>query len=61
MGITYAIHYCMGDTCLYKPILGSIPVVKPANPAKASPQERLETAFAHLLAQGEQITRTRLR
>ncbi len=35
--------------------------VKPARPAKASQEERLATAFAHLVARGEKITRVRLR
>jgi len=35
--------------------------VKPAHPAKASPQERLSEAYTHLLAQGESVTRARLR
>ncbi len=35
--------------------------VKPARPAKASPQARLSEAYTHLAAQGEQITRARLR
>lgn len=34
---------------------------KSARPAKASPQERLSEAYTRLLAQGEQVTRTRLR
>jgi RNA polymerase sigma factor (sigma-70 family) len=34
---------------------------KPVRPAKASPQERLNKAYTHLVAQGEQITRARLR
>lgn len=34
---------------------------KPVRPAKASPQERLNEAYTRLVAQGEQITRARLR
>jgi RNA polymerase sigma factor (sigma-70 family) len=33
---------------------------KSARPAKASPQERLQTAYTRLVAQGEQVTRARL-
>ncbi len=35
--------------------------VKPARPAKASPQERLSEAYTRLMAHGEQVTRARLR
>ena len=35
--------------------------VKPARPAKATPQERLQAAYTRLVAQGEQVTRARLR
>jgi RNA polymerase primary sigma factor len=35
--------------------------VKPASPVKASSQERLATAHTRLVAQGEQVTRARLR
>ena len=34
---------------------------KPPRPTKASSQERLSEAYAHLVAQGEQVTRARLR
>ena len=34
---------------------------KPARPAKATPQERLGEAYTRLVAQGEQVTRARLR
>ncbi len=34
---------------------------KPARPAKASPQERLQAAYTRLLAQGEKMTKARLR
>ena len=34
---------------------------KPARPAKASPQERLQRAYSHLVAQGERVSRARLR
>jgi RNA polymerase sigma factor (sigma-70 family) len=34
---------------------------KPARPTKASPQERLQAAYTRLVAQGEQVTRTRMR
>jgi RNA polymerase primary sigma factor len=42
-----------------KPSLAS--KAKPASPAKASPQERLQAAYTRLVAQGEQVTRVRLR
>jgi RNA polymerase primary sigma factor len=35
--------------------------VRPARPAKASPQGRLATAYTRLVARGEQVTRARLR
>jgi len=35
--------------------------VKPARPAKASPQERLQAAYTRLVARGEKITKARLR
>jgi RNA polymerase sigma factor (sigma-70 family) len=44
-----------------KPKQHPVVKVKPARPAKATSQERMQKAFGHLLAQGEQITRTRLR
>jgi hypothetical protein len=34
---------------------------KPARPAKASPQDRLQAAYKRLAAQGEKITKARLR
>jgi hypothetical protein len=34
---------------------------KPARPAKASPQERLNEAYTRLLARGEKVTKARLR
>jgi RNA polymerase sigma factor (sigma-70 family) len=35
--------------------------VKPAHPAKSSPQERLTEAYTRLVVQGEQVSRARLR
>jgi RNA polymerase primary sigma factor len=47
----------------YHPVDRPRPVSKPnhARPAKASPQERLSEAYAHLLERGEKVTKARLR